>query len=389
MKKIFAICMLGMMLVLAGCSGALADIDPSGYTALSGNFMGAKQFSEGHYDLIGFIDGLAVQTTYDYSSSENSGYPYMQMGMDSATIVPGVNALQATDGRFAQLTYTVTAGAQDITNGMLAVHADVQIGTEGTGGDKATINAIKNGDNKIGITMKNETTEEQFSLYFREAIGVTDVQTCWFGYYGNRKDNAFYDTNIDSYSGADSGFAVSWQGINLKAGESKTFSIIVGVGEAADPIAWDKNNSPLKLDLTSIEQGTDSVEATGKANEENKNLMLYYSINGSEFAQVQRASVTTETGKTIITGKVPTADLPVGEHKLAFFIRDTTSMSMSSTEEITLVVKAADPNKNPNVVGAIKDLPQTGDNSSLGLYIMMLGFASLAMVVMKRRRVEN
>ncbi len=73
------------------------------------------------------------------------------------------------------------------------------------------------------------------------AGGVTPVNTYWFGNYSDRNKNCFnqlaeenktaaalYSKDGDIFtklSGTDSGMAFSWQNINLKAGESKTYSL--------------------------------------------------------------------------------------------------------------------------------------------------------------------
>ena len=44
-----------------------------------------------------------------------------------------------------------------------------------------------------------------------------------------------YGDDYSSYGGDDSALAFSWQDIKLAVHEAKTFSVVVGIGEAATP----------------------------------------------------------------------------------------------------------------------------------------------------------
>ena len=56
-------------------------------------------------------------------------------------------------------------------------------------------------------------------------LGVTDVDTFWFGYYGDSKDNVFTQVEADSYSDDDSGMAYSWVNRVIPASETREMCI--------------------------------------------------------------------------------------------------------------------------------------------------------------------
>lgn len=51
--------------------------------------------------------------------------------------------------------------------------------------------------------------------------------TIWLGAYGNRKNNRWINSTSDSYTSGDSGFAFSWQDIEIPAGGTveRSFSV--------------------------------------------------------------------------------------------------------------------------------------------------------------------
>lgn len=187
-------------------------------------------------DILGWYQGIWLQTTFNYD-----GYQ-VRYTMPADTVVTR-SANFVNSGQYVKLCYTVTAGSDAVINGKLAVHSDIQIGDD----DYATIKVIKDssGSQVLGISMINtngtitpESKGAQYNLYFRGTSGVTDVSTYWFGHYNSRQANCYNQSTREELVGTDSGFAVSWQDIELAPGESKTYSIIVGVGEAAEPPKW-------------------------------------------------------------------------------------------------------------------------------------------------------
>lgn len=380
MKKRFCAMLMVIGLLVGSVSAAMAS-----YTA--GSYM-QYEIEYISIDVQGKYNDEFIQTTFG-----NYGYEYAMESLKDASV--GLAAQFIANGRYVQLLYTITAGQKAITEGKFAVHADVQIDDD----DDAAIETITADGKVIGISMK-DSEGAQFSLYFRDAVGITeDADTYWFGCWYDRESHAFeqlsvdntssigtYSSDYNSYAGYDSGFAASWHNIQLAPGQSQTFSIIVGAGEAAESIQLDDQN-PLSLSMDSITKGTEHVTATGMANATKDSLMLYYSADGEEFHPVESSSVDTasQPGKTIITGNVPTKDLAVGVHTLSFYIADTESIAMSAIKDITIHVVENVAAVTPPAVPLIPDLPQTGDSSQLLLWAALMLFSSTAAVLLKRR----
>ncbi|MCM1325591.1 MAG: hypothetical protein NC094_00640 [Bacteroidales bacterium] len=204
------------------------------------NTTNKKQVADGELpmdiDVVGNYNGQWIATTFGFK-----GYRIKHTMPTDAVVTR--NASFVNSGRYVKLSYTITAGSSIVTDGKLAVFADVMIGWD----DKATIKVIKDssGSRVIGLSMVNSHSDTavqgkgaQYNLYFRGTNGVTDVSTYWFGWFPNEDTMCYDQADIESFGENDSALAVSWQGIELEPGESKTYSIIVGVGEAAEPPKW-------------------------------------------------------------------------------------------------------------------------------------------------------
>jgi hypothetical protein len=61
---------------------------------------------------------------------------------------------------------------------------------------------------------------------------VTNVSTSWFGVYWTAGENAWAQVNKSSFSGGDSAFSFTWQGISLPAGATVTKSVIIRFGHS-------------------------------------------------------------------------------------------------------------------------------------------------------------
>ena len=268
-------------------------------------------------------------------------------------------------GRYVQLSYTVTAGETAITDGKLAVHADVQIGDN----DGAAVEVIQNAAGEvIGLKMVDTHSNErgclsqdaQFNLYFDGTGGVTPVDTYWFGFYGERTNiNSTYGRiyfaplNDDTKSsnrtyeqvdgvytrltGTDSGFAVSWQNINLDAGESKTYSFILGVGEKADPPQWSDGKAVSLTLAADVEQNNRLVNVSAKVKDAaGLTDTLYYSVDGGDGGVLGEVTADGATMKAI-TGQLDLSGYPNGVYTFSFWVVNSKGAASASVErEITI-----------------------------------------------------
>ncbi|MCM1187342.1 MAG: hypothetical protein NC251_12860 [Lachnoclostridium sp.] len=343
----------------ASCGGLEpVEVSVGGRTYITNadQIMAYMQKSALNTDIIGQYGGQWIQTTYNLT-----GYQAATRNMTDASVIQDADFVNG--GRYVRLRYTVTAGDTAVTDGMLAVHSDVQIGAD----DKATIKVIKDssGSRVIGLSMIGVKSTQsvansdlgtgigaQYNLYFRGTNGVTDVSTYWFGYYSDRRNNCYnqlqsnakeltdaskngYDDTAESYSNRDSGLAVSWHNINLEPGESKTYSIIIGVGEAAEPPKWGGDEETptirLSLDAELPDRHTVNVEANIK-DQAGVIDSIYYTVDdGSENKLLD--SVATGEDQTV-KGVIHLPDLnPSTRHKILLWITNSKGAVSEAVEK--------------------------------------------------------
>ena len=319
-------------------------LPPKNYTVTPGGYMAYGPTSPVTFDVVGSYNGRLIPTTY-----ANYGYEYMTADMDGATV--SVSGSSLGGGRYVKMTYTVTAGDTAVTAGKLAVHADVMVGDN----DRATVRVIKSGDKVIGISLLDEneysdTFGAQFSLYFADSAGVTNADSYWFGYFDDREEHAFdplnsetasesdYEDDYSALYNEDSGFAISWQNIALNPGESKSFSLTLGVGKAVEPIVW--GNPDVTLSATTTDDAG-RVNVTAKVKDvAGMKDTLYASVDNG--AEMQLTTVTAVDGETSATAALDLYDYAPGEHQVTFwFVNEEGSMTTAVTKTVTVTAPVA------------------------------------------------
>lgn len=258
-----------------------------------------------------------IKTTFN-----NDGYAIEVRGFDKScvTAVPKV----INGGSHVQLAYEVTNNTTTAISGKLGVHADVMIG----GNDRATIEVIKNKSGQvIGLKMlEGGSNGNQFSLYFRGAGGVTDAATYWFGQYGQRVTNCFNTVSLEKLENTDSGIALSWE-VSVPAGESRTYSCIVGVGEAAAPPEWGVNPVNLSMDTTATRENM-KLRVTAKVKDASGVTdTLYYSVNGGAGSTLGKTVTGDGSTEKIINGEINLTGLPDGTYNYQFWIVNSKGMA--------------------------------------------------------------
>ena len=108
--------------------------------------------------------------------------------------------------------------------------------------DNATISTLYDADgvNALGFKLTSVSTNDrdnngdyaQLYFYGKGVKGVTDIDTYWFGRYNDRSVNVFNNCSITTLTDTDSGAAWSWTNEYIGAGETKTYSVIIGIGGA-------------------------------------------------------------------------------------------------------------------------------------------------------------
>ena len=247
-----------------------------------------------------------------------------------ASDVVDVSVSSVNGGRYAKISYTVNnVGGTEAISGKLGIHADTQIGTN----DSATVSVVKSEESGqvIGLSMLDDNgsvdtnDDAQFSLYFADVAGIDpelEADTYWFGWYGGADDHCFdqlssstknsseYNEDYTTLTGEDSGMAVSWN-VDVPAGKSVTYSVIVGAGAAAKPIKWAESD-PLTWKLVD-----NKLAVTAKVVDESVGAFdtLFYNLDGEEM-QFDSVKVETPAG-TNITKEI---ELSTGNHVLYFYV---------------------------------------------------------------------
>ena len=344
---------------------------PSAASAISGTWVQDRDtnpqmqymISGTTVDVQGMHNNSWLRTTYS-----DQGYQVIRSdNLGNATITAKPSFIN--EGRFVQLKYIVEATNGDVTDGRFAVYTDVQIGTN----DSAPLMCIYNRKGQvIGLKMSESASSgaAQFNLYFSQSGGVTDVSTYWFGHYSTAKDsNTVYkqitaanagtgyrveNGKLIGITGVDTGFVVSWQNINLKKGEKKEFSILVGVGEAADPPEFD-SSSPIKLNMD-LNATKNNLKINVEANVKDKAGVtdtLYYEEEGGK--QGTLGSVTADGSFKTIAGQLDLTGKPDGTYVYKFWLGSSQGV-MSETVTCTITIK------NGAVTGDVTK-PAEGDHN--------------------------
>ena len=209
--------------------------DGRGYAAYR-VFQGDDE-DDGYFDIINTYKGFWMGTTYS-----NRGYStvYRRDDGDPVTVskvgtpVDMGNGITLTvqpefsiDGKFITAVYTLkNTGSADATVSV-GSYADIQIG----GDDDAPITRLDDGR---GFKMVNSDDPHlHFNFFGKDTLGVTNVDTFWFGEYDQRRYNVFNQVEADSIRGIDSGMAYAWVDRVIPAGGTSVFRATMGTGDAA------------------------------------------------------------------------------------------------------------------------------------------------------------
>ena len=340
-------------------------LTPYGYTTDGNRIMAHKVDNNGSntIHIQGNYKNNWIQTTYARAGYEVATTPNLKGAVTAeAEFING--------GKYVQLSYTVKAGETAITDGKLAVHADVQIGDN----DFAAVEAIQDAAGEvIGLKMVDThsnksgclSQDAQFNLYFDGTGGVTPVDTYWFGKFNDRdKNNSTYgyiyfaplndDTKSSPSSSSlctyeqvdgvytrltdtDSGFAVSWQNINLDPGQSKTYSFILGVGEKADPPQWSGGNAVSLTLAADVAQNNRLVNVSAKVKDAaGLTDTLYYGVDGGDGEILGSVEADGSTMKSI-TGQLDLSGYREGSYVFSFWVVNSKGAASASVErEITI-----------------------------------------------------
>ncbi|MBR0104953.1 MAG: InlB B-repeat-containing protein, partial [Firmicutes bacterium] len=205
----------------------------NGYVT-DGNGLAAYRINGGYVDIINTFNGRWVSTTYaNYGYGViykigNGGNNNLSAIGEEVDIGEGltmkVEPSFSDGGLFVNLKYTIrNTGTEDKVISF-GGHADIKIADD----DYAPITKFEDGR---GFRMVNIYNGCEFKFFGKGTLGVTDVDTFWFGSYSSRYDNIFTQVEAESYSG-DSGMAYSWKDRTIPADKTRVFSLVMGAGDA-------------------------------------------------------------------------------------------------------------------------------------------------------------
>ena len=220
------------------------------------------RFKNQYYGTTFLNDGYVVSLLVDDNDPEQLfSYDGINCYHDGVRVTPKVEA----QGEMAKVSYILTNTNEKSVNISLGTYANVKIG----GNDNASISRIKDSaGNTEGLIMRDDTDAQLWVLLGSGVKGVTAVSDYWFGYYdqninasnmiGNYEKGSNWMLENGNY---DSGMGWCWKNKKIAAGETVTFSYLIGVGDVMfepnsssvatpdDPTNWNNLNLPHRLTL--------------------------------------------------------------------------------------------------------------------------------------------
>lgn len=349
------------------------------------------------------------------TSFNESGF---RISEHSEGLIVTPSAKSILGGNYIQVSFTAKAETA-VENGMLGIFYDVEINSN----DDAQLNVIKENNKVIGFDMTddNTSTQPKLSVYLRGKPGVTDVDTYWFGSYQDETKRLFKSMETDDpaslydasrelfyikdtdgkligYKNDDSSMNFAWKNINLAAGQSKTFSIIIGVGNA-------QSQAPV---ISSVEK-TDAgyvVKGTQAGEFEKANFAVMYKLADKD--TVTSPSAISWNGDNFTT-TIPvdtSAYKTPGDYNISFFAMNNYGASSNTVDKTfnvaAPVVDIDDPETpltpDPEVpVVDIKD-PETpladnpktnADTISISLIASVITLCGGLVIISKRRKASK
>ena len=203
---------------------------------------------------------------YKVALQVNNNYP-QKLDCQNGSTINGVKFVPSVEpqGELARVCYTLTNNNDTTITINMGTHADVQIGDN----DQAPISKRNDSaGNTYGITMSDGAGAQLCVLLGAGLKGVTAVSDYWFGHYNQNNDvsnmvgNYYQGSNWMQENGNyDSGMGWCWKNKKIAAGETVTFSYLIGVGDVNlepnssfvatpdDPTNWNNLNLPHRLTL--------------------------------------------------------------------------------------------------------------------------------------------
>lgn len=295
----------------------------------------------GSYRLWGTVNGNEKATTYEdegwrielRDGAGNSAYVgIISNGVEKTVYVNGVpfgftlNLSFINAGRYVKVEFAVrntTNVTQVISIGSIA---DIKIGEN----DAAQITQFDDGS---GFYM-DDGDGARFSFIGKNAYGVTDVDTFWFGYTEDMHVEMYQQvTQRQSPPGLDTGMAFSWKNRTIQPGATNKYSVLIGIGEVSAPpvLTLFDEFAPGGM-LPPLLPGSNlSVSGTVSDLEKTAGTQLYYAIDDRE--PISFYTFPGEPGSFTASITLPN-DLVAGNHTIKIYAQDIDGAISSATTKI-------------------------------------------------------
>ncbi|NCC86313.1 MAG: hypothetical protein EOM05_00390 [Clostridia bacterium] len=248
-------------------------------------------------------------------------------------------------GRYVKIEYVVQNTSEFSHLISLGSGADVQIKNN----DYAPITKFDDGS---GFKMvEGDENSAQFNFIGKNAYGVTDVDTFWYGYWQNVETNMFTQITEDSYSG-DSGMAYSWKDRTIPANSTQKYSVLIGIGAVnAAPVVTISN--PAETFGACVAGGTYAVTGSVSDVENTVGTQLFYSIDGND--AVLAHTFAGQPGAFTANVNIP-SDCQDGAHSIVFFAQDCDGAVSSVTTRTFTVQQSYTVSFNSNGGSAVGNI---------------------------------
>ncbi|MCQ4795186.1 YDG domain-containing protein [Anaerofustis stercorihominis] len=238
------------------------------------------------------------------------------------------------ENRYVKIQYTLTNNTGKDKFVALGSGADIQI----VNNDSAPIYRTDTG---IRMAESTDASSRQFNFVCEKSYGVTDVDTLYYGPYGQYPANMFSGIKTTgSVLNIDSGMSFGWINRLIRDGETKTYSVLLGIGSSATP-------PQLMQDISAVCNGDKvDVEARFKDINENVEDAIYYVFD----MDTENETPAEKLIEVDATGEVQTlkASIPkpsswqVGEvHTVSVWVMNTPG-AMSDIKTVRVVVEGDD-----------------------------------------------
>ena len=311
---------------------------------------GTMKYYDSHkgFDVKGYVNGTLQSTTFNDGGYES----FLIVGENEAVeleaseneydehIVHGVaydiSCSFINEGRYVKVLYTLTNNNENDVTISLGVCADVQIANN----DYATIERY---ENSKGLKLYDNENNIQFNFYGKSVAGTTNIDKLWIGKYADGEisyeDNVFNANTTNKIEESDSAFAFSWTNRTIAAGDTKTYSVVIGIGEVSNApnVELDANQGRCFSEDEVVVKGTISDLDNGKAT-------LYYTIdNGAENNLEQQTLTNNEVDFEL---DLTSQNLSLGIHTIKLWALDEQGNPSEIVEKEILITNLKAPTLN-------------------------------------------